>query len=141
MKGAMKANQQIQTGSWTIGNGFVTRLLVAALLVTAAFRPAFGTCYVTPEGPDCATNQIASCTNGCVSMTYYPSNSTYCDSHDGACGKLECTPTDTQMWLLMGFGQCDIDGNCGSFTVVGPLAGGTCSISVLSGDKCGFCPE
>lgn len=124
------------------GRNVMLPIGACALICSAAMA----TCWVTPLGPACGTNQAADPTNDCQAINCSPLNSTYCDSRDGECGlDGSCTVSQvtelvaylkgTKVQLPNGSYVCDMVG--ASLNVV---SNGTCAQATITGNKCGYCP-
>lgn len=122
--------------------------LIAGMLLVLSTSVVLATCYTTILKFQCGgAPQVARCTNDCVAITYDPSETELCDSHDGECGKLQCPPTTVTCIKNTYHGdKLYLPGttNCYGCDMnpwpVFQEPVGTCIKVTLQGDKCGYCP-
>lgn len=113
----------------------VSCALASAVVVT---RLVWATCYVNPSY-QCRTNTPLTYPD-CVSKTYSMTTGSYCDSRDGECGRTGCTPQSIPVTRIDQIWD-PYQGTCvPPVRTVGPIPSGTCSVAVLSGNQCGYCP-
>jgi hypothetical protein len=116
------------------------RSAVVAVALTQLVIADGENCYTKVLSTVCRVDQDMTFANNCVGISYGVHSASICDARDGECGRTDCSTQQVEV-KRTDFTMIPYQGICTSpLTAIGPTPDGYCTIGVLAGDQCGYCP-